>query len=31
MEADDPTFHVISENWSSALREAFHSLPEVKF
>jgi putative proteasome-type protease len=31
MEPDDPTFHVISENWSIALREAFHSLPEVKF
>jgi putative proteasome-type protease len=28
-EADDPTFRLISDRWSNALKEAFHSLPDV--
>ncbi len=28
-EQDDPTFRHISDHWSSALKEAFHSLPDV--
>jgi putative proteasome-type protease len=28
-EADDASFRAVSEHWSRALREAFHSLPEI--
>jgi putative proteasome-type protease len=28
-EADDATFRAVSEHWSAALRQAFHSLPQI--
>lgn len=31
IERDDPYFRTISEGWSDALREAFHSLPDYRF